>query len=239
MFSELLEAYQSPNPADWIGAYRLFPTWIGILFVLVGAVLLLFGGGKAFRIVGGLLAAVAGYLWVPVAVEKFGISAPPQILAMVSAAVLAALGFALPPGGLFFTFGLLGGLLGGQLVGQNDWIIGFLPAFLIVGAVAAVLHRFIGAVAAALAGAWLFCIGMLTALHQAGGFVEAVANQPWGVIVAALLFAIAGSIYQLAVRPSPEEAEKLRQERFRAQQRLKEKKALEERWMKYNSNRDS
>jgi hypothetical protein len=235
MFSELLEAYQSPNPAEWVGAYRLFPTWIGILLVLVGAVLLLFGGGKAFRIVGGVLAAVAGYLWVPVAVEKFGITSPPQMLGVVAAAVLAALGFALPPGGVFFTFGLVAGLLGGQLVGPNDWIIGFLPALLIVGSIAAVLHRFIGAVAAALAGAWLLCIGLLTALHQVGGFAETVAGQPWGVIVAALLFAIAGSIYQLAVRPTPEEEEKLRQERYRAQQRLKEKKAMEARWMKYSS----
>ncbi len=94
----------------------------------------------------------------------------------------------------------------------------------------AVLHRVVGAVVASLVGAWLLIIGALAALHQFGGLVAAVANQPWGVLIAAALFALAGSVYQIAVRPSPEEQERLRAEKERLKLRKAEQKALEKRW---------
>jgi len=236
--SPLLQAYQSPNPADWVGSYRFLPTWAGIALAAVGLLLLLFGGGRAFRFVAGPLSALAGFLWMPIVAQRFELPANPQVVGTVSAAGLAAIGFAYPPAGLFLLFGVLAGLLASQFVAPGDWLLGFLPAFLIVGAVAAGLHRFIGAIASAMAGAWLLCIGMLTALHQVGGFVQAFAAQPWGVLVAAAMFAVAGSIYQIAVRPSPEEAEKLKQERARARRRAHEKKALEKRWTGYSARRE-
>ncbi|MDQ3262040.1 MAG: TMEM198/TM7SF3 family protein [Myxococcota bacterium] len=234
LLSRLLEAYQSPLPADWVGSYRYLPTGVGILLVLVGAAMLLFGGGRAFRLVAGPMAAIAGFLWMPLVFDRFGAPFEPRMVGMVSGALLAAIGFALPPGGVFFAFGLIAGLAGGQLAGSDDWLLGFFPSFLLVGSVAAILHRFIGAVASALMGAWLICIGLLAALHQLGGLSQAVAARPWGVLVAALLFALAGSIYQLAVLPNLPERERLRQEKFKAKQRATEKKALEKRWANYS-----
>ena len=57
-----------------------------------------------------------------------------------------------------------------------------------------------------------------------------MANQPWGVIIAAGLFALAGSVYQIAVRPSPEEMDKIRAEKERLKLRKAEQQALEKRW---------
>ena len=79
-------------------------------------------------------------------------------------------------------------------------------------------------------GAWLLVIGALAALHQFVGLVATVANQPWGVIIAAGLFALAGSVYQIAVRPSPEEMDKIRGEKEKLKLRKAEQKALERRW---------
>ena len=83
---------------------------------------------------------------------------------------------------------------------------------------------------ASLVGAWLLTIGALAALHQFGGLVTAVASQPWGVLIAAVLFALAGSVYQIAVQPSPEVQERLRSEKERLKLRKAEQKALEKRW---------
>jgi hypothetical protein len=79
-------------------------------------------------------------------------------------------------------------------------------------------------------GAWVLVIGALAALYQFVGLVATVANQPWGVILAAGLFALAGSVYQIAVRPSPEEMERIRSEKARLKMRKSEQKALERRW---------
>jgi hypothetical protein len=46
-------------------------------------------------------------------------------------------------------------------------------------------------------------------------------------------FALAGSVYQLFVRPSPEQAEVQRQEKAQKKQRQKEEKEREKRWEKY------
>lgn len=232
-YARALDAYRSFDPAGWVAVYRVLPTWIGLLAVLLGAVLLLFGGGKAFRLVAGPAGALVGFLWAPLVAQRFGLPVSSRMVAAVGAAGLGLGGFALPPVAVFFGFGLPAGFLAGNLAGPSDWILGFLPGFLAVGAVSAVFTRFIGSVLSSIVGAWLLVIGALAGLHSAGGLVSAVASQPWGVILAAGLFAVAGSLYQLFVRPSPEESEKLRIERAKEKRRLEEKRALEKRWSTY------
>ena len=234
-FSHVLAAYRTFNPAGWVSVYRLMPTWLGILSVVLGLVLLLFGGGKAFRFVAAPAGALIGFLWTPVVAEKFGVPLPPNQISLIGAAVLSVSSFVLPPVVVYFGFGLPAGFFAGNLVGPGDWLLGFLPAFLAVGAVAAVFTRYIGGVLSSIVGAWLLVIGALAALHSAGELVNAVASQPWGVILAAALFAVAGSIFQLFVRPSPEEAEKLRIEKAKAKRRAAEKRELEKRWSTYGT----
>lgn len=232
-FTQVLDAYRSFNPAGWVAVYRLMPTWLGILSVVLGIVLLLFGGGKAFRIVAGPAGGLVAFLWAPIVAQKFGVPASVNLIAAVAAAGIAAASFALPPVAVFVGFGLPAGFFAGNLAGPNDWMLGFLPGFLAVGTIAAVFTRFIGSVLSSIVGAWMMVIGALAALHSVDGIVAAVANQPWGVLLAAALFAIAGSVYQIFVLPSPEEAERIRMEKARAQLRLQEKRELEARWAKY------
>lgn len=230
---QVLSAYRTVDPAGWVAVYRLIPTWAGLLSIGVGIVLLLWGGGRAFRLVAGPMGAVVGGLWVPVLVERLGLRSAEATSGTVAAVLFLALGFTFPPGVVFFAFGLPAGILAGELAGSADWLLGFIPAFLLVGVVAAVLQRHIGAVAASTLGGWLLVIGMLAALHQVGSIVAQVASQPTVVMIAAALFAVAGAVYQLAVLPSPEEQAQLRVDRARKAQRQLEKKKLEQRWSNY------
>jgi hypothetical protein len=228
---QALKTYQTFNPSGWVSLYKLLPMYAGIACGVLGLLMLLFGGGKVlFRIVAGPIGALMGYLWTPVVIAKLGLSDVDPRMPSIAAAVLLVLGFLFPPAVTFVGVGLPVGLLAGQIAGQSDFLLGFAPGLIIGGLVGALLHRVLSSVVASVVGAWLLVIGALAALHQFGGVVAAVASQPWGVIIAAVLFAIAGSVYQIAVRPSPEEQEKLRAEREQRKLREAEQRRLEKRW---------
>ncbi|ABF89925.1 MULTISPECIES: hypothetical protein [Myxococcus] len=226
---QALGAYQTFNPTGWVAVYRMLPMWAGIVCCVAGVTLLVAGGGKLFRVLAGPIGAVLGLLWTPVLVMKLGL---PDVAKMstIAAAVLMALGFLLPTAITFLGVGVPLGLVAGQIAGQQDFLLGFAPGFIIGGLAGAMLQRPVAVMVASAVGAWMFVIGALAALHQVGGVVQAVASKPWGVIIAAGLFAVAGAVYQLAVRPSPEEADKLRAERERLKVRQAEQHALEKRW---------
>ncbi|HLM45399.1 MAG TPA: hypothetical protein VK458_16115 [Myxococcaceae bacterium] len=228
-YLQALKVYQTFNPSGWVAIYRLLPMWAGIIACAVGLALLLFGGGRLFRVLAGPLGALIGLAWTGVVMTKFGLGMDPRN-PTIAALVLMLLGFLFPPAIVFLGVGIPVGLLGGELAGPGDYLIGFVPGLLLGGLVAAVLHRHVSAILSSLVGAWLLVIGALAALHQFGGLVTAMANQPWGLIIAAGLFALAGSVYQIAVRPSPEEAERQEAERQRLKQRKAEQKALQKRW---------
>ncbi|NOK36643.1 hypothetical protein D7W79_21595 [Corallococcus exercitus] len=230
-FLQALKSYQSFNPSGWVGIYRLLPMWVGVVVALVGLVLLLAGGGKLFRAVAGPVGAVLGLVWTGAVTQRLNLGAEldPRMPTLVAAALMA-LGFLFPPAVTFVGVGVPLGLLAGQIAGPSDFLLGFGPGFIVGGLVGAVLHRQVSGIVASLVGAWLLVIGALAALHQFGGVVEAVASRPWGVIIAALLFALAGSVYQLAVRPSAEESDQQKAEKQRLKQRLAEQQALEKRW---------
>lgn len=229
-YLEALKAYQTFNPAGWVAIYRLMPMWAGIVCCVMGLGLLLFGGGKTvFRVVAGPLGTLLGLGWTGVLLAKFSVAGDPRLPSAV-AAVLTVLGFLFPPAIIYLGVGIPIGLLGGQIAGPADYLIGFAPGFILGGLVAAVLHRQVSAIIASLLGGWLLVLGAMAALHQFGGLVSAMASQPWGLIIAAGLFAIAGSVYQIAVRPSPEEEERQQAERQRLKMRQAELKATEKRW---------
>lgn len=229
-FLQALKAYQTFDPSGWVNIYRLLPMWAGIVCGVLGLVLLLAGGGRMFRVVAGPVGAVIGLMWTGTVTQKLGLGGLDPRMPTFVAAGLMALGFLFPPAITFLGVGVPLGLVAGQIAGPSDFLLGFAPGFIIGGVVGALLHRPVSTVVASAVGGWLLVIGALAALHQFGGLVTAVASRPWGVIIAAILFAIAGSVYQLAVRPSPEDADKQRAERERLKLRQAEQRALEKRW---------
>lgn len=235
-FLRAIEAYQRFDPAGWVSLFRFFPMWAGGLLAVVGVLLMLFGGGKLFRLVAGPLGAAVGFLWTPLLATKLGFGPQgPQIRIMATIGI-GGLGLLLPTGATFFAFGIPLGLVAGDMAG-NDWVIGFVPAFMIGGTLAVAAHRYIGAVASSLVGGWLVVIGLLAALHPFTRLVESVAQQPWGVLIAALLFAIAGAVYQLFVQLSPEARAAYKSDKAAAKKKLADAKKLEARWSNYSKDK--
>ena len=230
-YLEALKAYQVFNPAGWVSLYRVLPMWTGLVSVLVGLALLLLGGdSRLFRFLAGPLGGALGMAWTAVVLGKLGVSGLDSRVPGVVATVLFLLGLLYPPAIVLLAVGIPAALLGGEIAGARDYLVGFAPGFILGALGAALLHRQLAAVIASGLGAWLLVIGAMAALHRFTGLVGAMARQPWGIVIAAGLFAIAGAIYQLAVRPSPEDAERQKAERQRLKARKAEQQALEKRW---------
>ncbi len=236
-FLRAIEAYQRFDPAGWVSLFRLFPAWAGGLMMGVGVMMMLFGGGKLFRLVAGPLGAGVGFLWAPALAAKVGYAPQAQQARIVATIVIGGLGFLFPPAATFFAFGIPLGMVAGEMAGVNDWLLGFIPGFFFGGVLAMAAHRYIGAVVSSAVGAWLLVLGALAALYPFTGLVESVSQQPWGVIVAAVLFAIAGCVYQLLVQLSPEARAALREEKKRAKKKLADAKAIENRWSNYSKDK--
>jgi hypothetical protein len=231
-----LEPYRGYHPDGWVALYRILPTWFGLLLALLGAVLLPFGSGRAFRLVAAPLGALVGFFLTPAALEVFHLPVSAGMSASVGAVVLFVAGVIFPPVVIFFAAGLPLGLLAGKLVGSEDFLLGFVPGLLLAGALGAVFHRQVAAVASAAAGGWLLVIGLLATLHRAS-FVPVAAGHPFAILAAAGLFALAGAVYQIAVLPSPEQSRVNQREKERLRKEKAEQRALEERWAKYSEKR--
>lgn len=235
-YLKALEAYRGFHPDGWVAIYRIIPTWLGLVLALMGGFLLPFGGGRLFRIVAAPLGGVVGFFLTPAVLAALGAPLDAGVAAPVGAMSLFVLGAVFPPGVVFFAAGLPAGLIAGKLAGSEDFLLGFIPGFLLVGTVGATLHRHVGSIASAAVGGWLLVIGLLAALHRSV-MVEGAATHAWAMLAAAGMFALAGAVYQIAVKPSPEEDNLQRIERERKKKKLAEERALEERWAKYSEKR--
>ena len=236
VFLRALEAYQRFDPPGWVSLFRFFPWWAGVLVALLGILMMLFGGGKLFRLIAGPLGAAVGFLWTQMVATKLGYGPQAPQIRIVATIAIGGLGLLLPAGATFFAVGVPIGLVAGEMAG-SDWVLGFIPGFFISGTLAVAAHRYIGAVASSVVGGWLLVIGLLSALRPFTKLVESVAQQPWGVLIAAALFALAGTVYQLLVQLSPEARAAYKAEKAIAKKKLTENKKLEKRWSGYSKDK--
>lgn len=236
--SKALAAYGSLDPAGWVAVFSRTPWWVGALAVLFGLVLLFWGGGeRTFRAVAVPLGAAVGWLLTPWVAIRMGYPHQASTVQATCAIAFSVLGAWAPTAVTFLCVGLPGGFLVGEWVNSKDWLLAFTPAFLLIGMVGALGHRFFSALAASVIGAWFIVIGALSALRASGALNQALVGQPWGILAAASLFAAAGCVYQIKVRPSPQEREERRLEAAQAKRRRQEQVALEERWANYSKNK--
>jgi hypothetical protein len=227
------EPYRHLDPLGWVGVFRFLPVWGGLVAIVVGVLMLLFGGRRLFRLVAGPLGAAIGAVWAGVLAARLGFGSSARTVTTAATFALFGIGLLYPPVVVFFAFGVPVGLLGGQLAGSADWLLGFLPGFMVGGAMGVVMHRIVGAVLSALVGAWVALMGLMAALNPFLAPIGWLAGNPIAVLSIAGCFAIAGIVFQLFVRPSEEEAEKLKHEKFIAKKRAKENAEQEKRWAKY------
>ncbi|MEW6432517.1 MAG: hypothetical protein AB1730_13525 [Myxococcota bacterium] len=229
------EPYRHVDPVGWVGLFRFLPVWAGLAAIAVGVLMLLFGGRRLFRLVAGPLGAVIATVWAGVLAQRLGFGSSARAITTVASLGLLTAGLLYPPVVVFFAFGVPVGLLGGQLAGSADWLLGFLPGFMVGGAMGIVMHRLVGAVLSSVVGAWIAVMGLMAALNPFLPAVGWLAGNPIAVLSIAGCFAVAGIVFQLFVRPSEEEAEKRRHEQFIKKKRAKEAAEQEKRWAKYTT----
>ncbi len=232
-----LEPYRHSDPVGWVGVFRFLPVWGGLVAIALGVLMMLFGGRHLFRLIAGPLGALIATLWAVPLAQRLGLAVSFKQVANVSMAVLFVAGIAFPPAVVFFAFGIPAGMLGGELAGANDWIMGFGPCFLVGGGIGVVLHRVVGALLSAAIGAWVTMLGLLATLVPFAPPVAWFAANPIAVLSLAAIFAIAGGVFQIFVRPSEEEARSRKIEKGIAKKKAKEQKALQDRWEKYNDSK--
>lgn len=230
----IFEPYRHLDPLGWVGVFRFLPVWGGLLAIAFGAVMTMFGGRQLFRLVAGPLGAIIATVWATPLAARLGFGGSLKQITLVATIVLFASGLLWPPVVVFFAFGVPAGLLGGQLAGANDWILGFGPGFLLGGAAGIALHRVVGSVLSAAAGAWVLVLGLMATLNPFVGGIGWLANNPVAVLAVAGCLTVAGGVFQLFVRPSEDEARAQKLEKTLARQRAKDQKAAEERWAKYH-----
>lgn len=228
----ILQPYRHLDPLGWVGVFRFLPVGGGVAAALFGLVMMLFGGRQLFRLVAAPVGALIAVVWAAPLAARLGFGGVQQVTQVATIGLFAA-GLLWPPVVLFFAFGVPAGLLGGQLVGANDWILGFGPGFLLGGAAGLAFHRLIGSVLSAAAGAWVLVLGVMAALNPFVGGIGWLASNPVAVLSLAGCLALAGMSFQLFVRPSEEELRARKQEKEVARRRAKDQKAAEARWEKY------
>jgi MFS family permease len=229
----IFEPYRHLDPHGWVDVYREVPWPFSLPLVAVGVVMLLFGGRRLFRLLAGPIGALIAMVWAETLATRLGFAGSAKQIALISPFVLLGLGLLFPPIVMFLSFGVPVGLLAGQLAGKADWMLGFAPGFIVGGALGVVMHRTVGAVLSAAAGAWMLMLGLMAALGATLPAVVWLDDNPVVVLSLAGLFALAGIVFQLFVRPTPEEAEKRKTDRAFAKKRAKEDGDMEKRWSKY------
>ncbi|MBM4379434.1 MAG: hypothetical protein FJ086_09065 [Deltaproteobacteria bacterium] len=228
-----LAAYGKLDPAGWLALHALLPAWVGAVVASLGGALLLVGTGHLFRLVSTPLGAAMGFFLAPGVAERLQPGWPAATVAWGACAVLALVGLLFPAGLAFVAAGVPAGFLGMRYVTPEEWVMGFAPAFFIAGTVAALAERMLAGVLASFTGAWLLLLGALAFLPALGVPVKAALAQPWGLVALAGLLGAAGTYYQVAVKPPPEEAKKLKEEKTAKKQREKEDQELERKFEKF------
>lgn len=232
------EPYRHLDPHGWVGVFRFLPVWGGLVAFAVGVLMLLFGGRQLFRLVAAPLGALIATIWAAPLAARLGFGSSIRQITLISTIVLTGAGLIWPPIVVFFTFGVPAGLIGGQIAGPNDWILGFGPGFFLGGAAGVVMSRIVGSILSAVVGAWLAVLGLMAALNPFVSAVNWLAGSPIAVLSVAGCFALAGAVFQIFVRPSEEEARTRKAENALAKRKAKEQKALEERWEKYSNSKE-
>lgn len=201
--TDALSVFRTPDPTAWLSIAAQLPALLALAMVLLGGLLLAIGGGKAFRIIAAPVGAVLGLLWGEALAAPLGLSGNETALALGAAAVLFALGALAPAVVVAIAFGAPVGMAFGGMVGNTGFLLGFAPAALLAGAVAAVLQRPLRVLVAAAMGAALLLLGALRLLQDVPAVTALARTHAVWLLAASGAVAFAGAVVQLATSMNP------------------------------------
>lgn len=198
LLTDALSVFRSPDPAAWLSVAARLPWALALAASVLGGFLLVAGGGKAFRVIAAPVGALLGLLWGEALAGPLGLSGSETALAIGASLVLFGLGALAPSAVVAIAFGAPVGLAFGGLVGTTGFLLGFVPAALLAGAVAAVLHRALRVLVAATTGAALLLLGSLRLLQGVPAVTTLARTHAGWLLAAAGAVAFAGAVVQLA-----------------------------------------
>jgi hypothetical protein len=198
LLTDALGVFRTPDPAAWLSLAARLPWALGLGAALLGGFLLVAGGGKAFRVIAAPVGALLGLLWGEALAGPLGLAGSETALAIGASLVLFGVGALAPSVVVAIAFGAPVGLAFGGLVGNTGFLLGFVPAALLAGAVAAVLHRPLRVLVAATVGGALLLLGLLRLLQGVPAVTALARTHAGWLLVAAGAVAFAGAVVQLA-----------------------------------------
>jgi len=198
LLTDALSVFRTPDPAAWLSLATRLPWALGLLATLLGGLLLVAGGGKAFRFIAAPVGALLGLLWGEALAGPVGLAGSETALAIGASVVLFVVGALTPSVVVAIAFGAPVGLAFGGLVGNTGFLLGFVPAALLAGAVAAVLHRPLRVLVAATMGGALLLLGLLRLLQSVPTVTALARTHAGWLLVGAGAVAFAGAVVQLA-----------------------------------------
>jgi hypothetical protein len=198
LLTDALSVFRTSDPAAWLSLSARLPWVLALAAALLGGFLLVAGGGKAFRVIAAPVGALLGLLWGEALAGPLGLSGSETELAFGAALVLFGIGALAPSVVVAIAFGAPVGLAFGGLVGNTGFLLGFVPAALLAGAVAAVLHRPLRVLVAATTGAALLLLGLLRLLQGFPAVTALARTHALWLLAAAGAVAFGGAVVQLA-----------------------------------------
>ena len=78
------EPYRHLDPIGWVGVFRFLPVWAGLIAIVVGVLMLLFGGRQLFRLVAGPLGALIATVWAAPLAARLGFGASIRQITLVA-----------------------------------------------------------------------------------------------------------------------------------------------------------
>src|SRR5271169_140743 len=196
LLSDALSVFRSSDPSAWLSLSRRVQWVMAAAAAMLGAFLLVAGGGKAFRVIAAPVGALLGLLWGEALAGPLGLAGSETALAIGAAVVLFCIGALAPSVVVAIAFGAPVGLAFGGLVGNTGFLLGFVPAALLAGAVAAVLHRPLRVLLAATMGGALLLLGLLRLLQGVPAVMALARTHAVWLLVGAGAVAFAGAVVQ-------------------------------------------
>jgi hypothetical protein len=215
------------DPSQWVFFADRLPLPVAIMLIVAGALIALYASFQMFRFVAAPLGAVIG-LEVGSSAASF-LHVKPDLAALVAGGALGVMGGVFPPLLVFIAFGGLGGSIATRLVDPGDFWLAFLPGFFLCGGASMFALRTVEAIVSGVVGGALILWGLMRVFGLSATLAQ-VPSLALGLLGMACLAAV---VFQLKVRPTPEEAETAKAERIAIKRKKTEDRVRMERFATY------
>jgi len=218
----------------WLETLFYWPLWGAALAIALGLCFLTVGQGFVFRLVAALMGAVIGFAWSKPVIHQLAL---PDFAnsEQVYAVLLGIVGLSIPEAVLFLILAIPAAFACVAYLGLKNPLLGFVPAFLVGGALGLILKNHIRAFIASALGAWMLVLGILASFYRLGWISNRVLENPWAILGAIALLALSGTFFQLNFYGKKQRRARRKAEKVRLKTLAEDKAALEQKWSNYSS----